>query len=199
MGNWYTNVSLKEVQQSDVLGVLKELGRKAYVTPIVAGWVTVYDQQTDRFDLGDLESLALTLSMRLSCLALAACNADDDVLWLGLYENGALVTRYGSTRSAFEDGNEFPNLKDVTTALVNMSGRPEVRSRVWRVLRKRHSILGLLNLIFRTRLAYLFEIQRHFDLTGLLGMPRTAVGLGYGYVDRGDTPEGIDRETLKRT
>jgi len=30
-------------------------------------------------------------------------------------------------------------------------------------------------------------------------MPRAAVGLGYSYVNRGETPEGMDRATLRRT
>jgi hypothetical protein len=30
-------------------------------------------------------------------------------------------------------------------------------------------------------------------------MPRAAVGLGYTYVNKGQTPEGMDREALRRT
>jgi hypothetical protein len=49
-----------------------------------SGWIVVYDQQSDDFDLSIPESLALTLSTRLSCTALASCQADDDVLGLAL-------------------------------------------------------------------------------------------------------------------
>ena len=125
MGNWYTNVSVKGAQQSDVVSALEELGRRAYVTPEVSGWIVVYDQQTDDFDLGILESLALTLSTRLSCTALASCNADDDVLWLALYENGSLSTRYASSRKAFEDGNEFPDTKEAAQVLARVFEKPE--------------------------------------------------------------------------
>jgi hypothetical protein len=199
MGNWYTNVAVKGAQQTHVVAALEELGRRAYVTPETSGWIVVYDQQTDEFDLGVLESLALTLSTRLSCTALASCNADDDVLWLAVYENGGLSTRYASSRKAFEDGGEFPDLRETAQVLARVFEKPDVNSQVLSVLRKSHGILGLPSLYLKIRLAYVVEVQRHLDLSNLLGMPRAAVGLGYTYVNKGETPEGIDREALRRT
>jgi hypothetical protein len=60
-------------------------------------------------------------------------------------------------------------------------------------------MLGLLSLYLKIRLAYIVEVTRHLDLTNLLGMPRAAVGLGYTYVSKGETPEGMQREALRRT
>src|SRR5580704_2453984 len=199
MGHWYTNVAVKGAQQSDVVAALEELGRRAYVTPETSGWIVVYDQQTDEFELGILESLALTLSTRLSCIALASCNADDDVLWLALYENGSLSTRYGSSRKAFEDGDEFPELQETAQVLTRVFEKPEAKNQVLTILRKSHGFLGLLSLYFKIRLAYVVEVQRHLDLSNLLAMPRAAVGLGYTYVNKGETPEGMNREALRRT
>jgi hypothetical protein len=199
MGNWYTNVSLRGAQQADVITALEELGRRAYVTPETSGWIVVYDQQTDEFDLGILESLALTLSTRLSCTALASCNADDDVLWLALYENGSLSTRYASSLESFEDGSEFPDLKETAEVLSRVFQKPEANNQVLRLLRKAHGVLGLLSLFLKFRIAYITEVARHLDLSNLLGMPRAAVGLGYRYVNKGETPEGMDREALRRT
>jgi hypothetical protein len=199
MGNWYTNVAVQGAQQSDVVAVLEELARRAYVTPETSGWIVVYDQQTDDFDLGILESLTLTLSTRLSCTALASCNADDDVLWLALYENGILSTRYASSRKEFEDGGEFPDLKDVAQVLARVFEKPAAKNLVLSLLRKSHGALGLLSLLLKIRVAYIVEVQRHLDLSNLLGMPRAAVGLGYTYVNKGETPEGMDREALRRT
>ena len=199
MGNWYTNVSVKGAQQSDVVALLEELGRRAYVTPETMGWIVVYDQQTDEFDLGILESLALTLSTRLACTALASCNADDDVLWLALYENGSLSTRYASSRKAFEDGEEFPELAEAAQVFARVFQRPEAKQQVLSLLRKSHGILGLLSFYLKIRLGYIVEVARHLDLSNLLGMPRAAVGLGYTYVNKGEIPEGIDREGLRRT
>jgi hypothetical protein len=199
MGNWYTNVAVKGAQQSQIVALLEELGRRAYITPDASGWIVVYDEQTDEFDLGALESLALTLSTRLSCIALASCNADDDVLWLGLYEDGILASRYTSSRSAFEDGDEFPDSRSAAEAFSRVLQKETAARRLLRVLSKTHGFLGLLNFVFRFRIAYIFEIQRHSDLSELLDLPRAAVGLGYKYVHRGETPEGMDRAALLRT
>lgn len=199
MGNWYTNVSVKSTQQSEVVAALEELGRRAYVTPETAGWIVVYDQQTDEFDLGILESLGLTLSTRLCCTALATCNADDDVLWLALYENGSLSTRYASSRKAFEDGDEFPSLRETAQVLSRAFEKPAARNEILRILGKRHGFLGLLSHYLKVKMAYVVEIQRHLDLANLLDMPRAAVGLGYTYINKGETPEGMGREGLRRT
>jgi len=199
MGNWYTNVAVKGAEQAQVVATLEELGRRAYVTPERSGWIVVYDQQTDEFDLGILESLALTLSARLSCTALASCNADDDVLWLALYENGELLTRYASSRNAFEDGDEFPDPKESAQVLARVFAKPDATNQTLTVLRKSHGILGVLSLWFKIRLAYAVEVHRHLDLSNLLSMPVAAVGLGYRYVDKGALPEGMDREALRRT
>jgi hypothetical protein len=118
MGNWYTNISLQGVSQAEILHVLEELGRRAYVTPAISNWCTLYDQECDRFDLDVLESLTLTLSMRLNCTALASFNADDDVLRLGIYESGNRTARYASTRASFEDGTDFPEPSGVAAPFV---------------------------------------------------------------------------------
>ena len=79
MGNWYTNICVKGRQQSHVIDAL-ELGRRANVTPDSGGWIILYDPECEKFDLDLLPSLALTISTRLSCIALASFNADDDSL-----------------------------------------------------------------------------------------------------------------------
>jgi hypothetical protein len=199
MGNWYTNISVKGAQQSEVIAALDELGRRAYVAPDTRGWVLLYDQECDKFDLDSLESLALTISARLSCTALASLNADDGILWLGVYENGKLTTRYASDRKQFEDAAEFPPIEDVAGVLCRIFEKLEKSDQVRKILRRPHGALGLLSYFFKTRLAYLFEVLRHGDLADALGMPSGSVGLGYKYVDRGETPPDVEREELRRT
>src|SRR6266849_6463467 len=62
MGNWYTNICVSGAPQSDVIAPLNELGRRAYVTAETGGWIILYDQECDKFDLDVLESLAMTFS-----------------------------------------------------------------------------------------------------------------------------------------
>jgi len=199
MGNWYTNICVKGAQQSEVVALLDELGCRAYVTPDAGGWIVLYDQECDNFDLDSLESLALTISTKLSCTALASFNADDDILWLGLYESGKLTTRYSSERKHFEDAEEFPPIEDVAAALCRIFAKPERSGRVRKILGRPHGILGLLSVFSGIRPAYLAEVLRHGDLAEALGFPPGSVGLGYEYVNRGETPPDVKRETLRRT
>src|SRR6266849_10430777 len=183
MENWYTNICVKGPRKSQVMAVLDELGRRTYVPPGMNGWIIIYDQETDKFDLNELESLALTISTRLSCTALASFNADDDVLWLGIYENGKLATRFSSDRKQFEEAAAFPPIEEVAAVLCQIFAKPEKSARVRNILRRPHGILGLLPSFSRIRLAYLFEVLRHRELADALGIPSGTIGLGFKYVD----------------
>jgi hypothetical protein len=198
MGNWYKNVSLKDVRPADVLSQLNDFGRVAVVTPSIEGWVVVFDQECEKFDLDTLESLALTLSTRLRCSAVACFNADDDVLWFAVYKSGERTSRYASSLEEFEDRSEFSSPSEFASALCREFGKPEHANRVRAILRRHRGLLGLLTLI-NIRLAYVAEIQRHQDLAALLGMPIASIGLGYQYVSRGELPVGMDSDTLLRT
>jgi len=199
MGNWYTNICVKGAQQPDVAAALDELGRRAYLTPDLGGWIVIYDQESDKFDLNELESLALTISTRLACTAVASFNADDDVLWLGIYENGKLSARYTSAQIHFEDGGEFPLIPEVAEVLCRIFHSPEKDEQVRRILGRPHGFLGLLSTFSKIRIAYVVEVLRHADLAEALGMPLASVGLGYEYVNRGETPEGLSRGKLRKT
>jgi hypothetical protein len=199
MGNWYTNISLQGVSQAEILHVLEELGRRAYVTPAISNWCTLYDQECDRFDLDVLESLALTLATRLNCTALATFNADDDILWLGVYNGGDRTARCASTRAFFEDGGDFPEPGEVAALLCRIFDKSRASAAVQRILRRPHSGAGLLAIILRIPFAYLFEISRHQDLQKVLELPIASVGGGYKYVDRGEVPQGIAPEMMKKT
>lgn len=190
MGNWYTNVCIKGSAQNVVVSALDELGRRAYVTPEITRWPIVYDPESDKFDLNELESLTKALFTRLSCVVRASFNADDDVLWLGAYEKGTLTTRYASDRRLFEDGLEFPAIDKVAKVLCRIFER--------NIRRRPPSVLGLLSVLPRVPFAYVAAVLRHRDLADVLGFPQGSVGLGYKYVDRGEAPEGLNRERLQK-
>lgn len=198
MGNWYTNIALKEVSPSGVLRSLSELGRRAIVNPAQSGWVTVFDEECDKFDVDTLESLALTLSTQLHCPALPCFNADDDILWFALYEDGRRVSRYASSLGEFEDANEFPPVGEFAAELCRIVEKPDRVNQARTVLRRGHNALGLLRLKNIT-IAYVMEIHRHMDLAKLVGLPSASVGLGYKYVARGELAEGVQPENLLKT
>jgi hypothetical protein len=198
MGNWYTNVALKNVAAAEVLPVLGQLGRRAIVNPAQHGWVTVFDEECEKFDLDVLESLALTLSSELPCIALPCFNADDDVLWFAIYENGRRISRYASATQEFEDAKEFPAVREFAAELCRAFEKPDRRKELGTVLRRGHGALGLLRLANLT-LAYVVEIDRHMDVAKLIGLPSASVGLGFNYVSRGELAAGMRPETLLKT
>jgi hypothetical protein len=111
-----------------------------------------------------------------------------------------IAPRYASTRAFFEDGADFPEPSEVAAVLCRVYDKPQAAAAVRRILRRPHSgAAGLLAIILRIPFAYLFEISRHQDLQKALDLPTGSVGGGYKYVDRGETPEGITHEMIRKT
>jgi hypothetical protein len=197
MGNWYTNICVRGVPPDQVARALEELGRRAFVTPALSDWVFVYDEQCDEFDLHVLESLSLTLSAQLACTAVASFNADDDVLWLGVYEQGVLSMRYASSLNMFEDGNDFPTVKKAAEVMARVFNKPQEVGKLRRILGRGHGALGILRLV-GIQIQYLFEVLRHQELALLLGLPADAAVLGHKYLRNGERPSGIAQDALLR-
>jgi hypothetical protein len=87
-----------------------------------------------------------------------------------------------------------PVRKDAVPRFDRKGRARQVRS----ILNRPRGFLSLLTLV-KIRLAYVFEIERHQDLAGLLAMPAASVGLGYTYVERGEFVPGMQAGTVLRT
>ena len=95
MGSSYTNVTVRHERVEDVVAALRSRGRSAFVSPPERGCVVVFDAVTEEQDAAELEWLALQLSKRLGCAALAVLVHDDDLLYYVLFESGnALRVRH---------------------------------------------------------------------------------------------------------
>src|SRR5947209_8522882 len=163
MGNFYTNVSLRTSERSAVIRHMREQGRACFVSQTNSGCTVVYDRRCEEQDVNDLEALTLELSGTLHCAALAVLNHDDDVLWMGLAQNGRWVTTYDSSQS--------------------FSGSAIQIALTFKVL----GLLPLLWLLMRWPFM-LFEMWRHTAIAWALGLPNFSVGLGYHYLAQGERP-----------
>ena len=163
MGNFYTNVSLRTSERSAVIRHMREQGRACFVSQTNSGCTVVYDRRCEEQDVNDLEALTLELSGTLHCAALAVLNHDDDVLWMGLAQNGRWVTTYDSSQS--------------------FSGSAIQIALTFKVL----GLLPLLWLLMRSPFM-LFEMWRHTAIAWALGLPNFSVGLGYHYLAQGERP-----------
>jgi hypothetical protein len=187
MGSFYTNITLRGPSQEQIVETLTQLRKRAYVSPTINGFTVICEQRCDTQEISILHSLATSLSARFKCPTLAILNHDDDVLWYGLYNQGRAVDEYDSTPGYFEGRSSRPEGGDANKLCELMGGRNTAK--VKSILRKSSGGLR----------GYLFAAQRHEDLMRALGMPTFSVGLGYEYIERGELPPDLSRDTLKRT
>ena len=173
MGNFYCNFTTRGPSADEIARVLNEHRRTAYVTPTHAGKTVVFDRAADELDPAEFDAVGTLLSRELTCPALAAAVADDDELWLVLYESGKRRVEYssrGANRGAY--------------ALSRAFGRPWMFPLVWVLLQWPYLI---------------FESWRHGLLAKALGLPAWCVATGYRYIERDELPDGLTVTDLRRT
>jgi hypothetical protein len=181
MGNFYANISLDTTDIDAVAGAIARLDRQAYVARDARA-TYVFDERCDEQDLDELERLATALSKDLGCVALAACNHDDDALVILLAKGGALIDRYDST-PGFDDTPGPPSGGDAAR-LCAAFGVPDQRRAVGALLRRSHEQIAM-------------EVDRHVALCRLFGLSARMSVLGYRYVDRGELVESAELPTLR--
>ncbi len=185
MGNFYTNFTLGGVDQ---LAAAKELaGRSCLVTPAVNNSVVVFDSASEKQDQREIASLAEMLSQRLKCAVLAVLNHDDDILWYQLYSKGQLEDEYNSTPGYFDASQVTAPSGGDAKKLCAAFGSGNVA-------KVEHILSSSLE-----DGEYAFAFQRHEALVHALGISPYGVGLGYGYLEDGDMPDGLSSADVIRT
>jgi hypothetical protein len=183
MGHFYTNITVKGPNQSDIAQVMEEQSRHALVSPSYGDLTVVFDGDSESQD-GSVFELAKHLSQELRCIALAITNHDDSVLYYQLCEHGELIDDYNSSPGYFDGPTLGP-----------AGGDAEVLCRVFGASRPDliESILRHNDFADRNDRRYVFEINRHRDLAAALTLPSVAVGFGLRYLSEVDElPEGLD-------
>ena len=187
MGSFYTNVTLRTTDRDGVRKHLSAAGRHAYISPPAAGAVVVFDRACEEQDPKELDVLTSLLSHQCACPALVVRIHDDDILWYGLYEAGALVDEYSSAPDYFDGGGAPPAGGDAMR-LCAAFARPDVEA----------ELHGILHRLKDASDAYTFETERHAAVVEALGLPSAAVGTGYNYLEAGELPPELVMEDLVR-
>ena len=185
MGNFYANVTLRAADTDAIVQTLTSQRRRALVAPAIAGCTVIFDEAIEGASR-ELARFAAELSRRHGCATLAVMIADDDVLWYALYQAGRLDHEYDSNPN-YDSGPPAPPKGGNGAALASAFGVPERAAELERVLRVPSGQEG-----------YLFEHKRHAELVRLLGLPDIAVASGYGYIEGGELPEGLEESDLRR-
>jgi len=173
MGNFYCNFTLRGPSRDQIVRVLDDKRRHAFVSPTLHDLTIVYERESNQLNGTQINAVGNLLSKELSCTALAAANADDDELWLGLFIHGELTSEYssrGANRGAF--------------AMCRAFGRRLKTPIVWIVLQSPW---------------FVFESFRHALLAKLLGIPSLWIISGYRYIERGEIPHGLSKDDLQQT
>lgn len=173
MGNFYCNFTTRGPTADQIVDVLSAGGRSAFVSPTVGGKTVVFDERADELDPTEIDAVGELLSHKLDCPVLAAAVADDDELWLCVYYDGERSVEY-SSRGANRGAGTF----------CRAFGRPWMVPVVWTVMQWPYLI---------------FESWRHAMLARLLGLPTWCVAAGFGYIEDGELPQGLDASKLRRT
>ena len=104
MGNFYTNIVVRGSNARSAIAALRD--RAAFVAEVDDA-TFVYDERCDGQRVDELRALAKHLSKECRAPTLAALNHDDDVLWIALARDGAIVDVYESN-PGFERGKSEP-------------------------------------------------------------------------------------------
>jgi hypothetical protein len=176
MGKFYVNFSVKSTDQQQVAEVLRDAGRVAIVSPPQAGYVVVYDEETDRQALASIVQVGTLLSESVNAPVLAVLNHDDRILRYWLFEKGAIVDAYDSRPDYFNkfflDLNEDDDdeMKDIDTTQIS---RPEKLKDCFKL----NLDLAKVKKILRNK--YPSETSRHQIFATELGLPDWSVRVGY--------------------
>lgn len=190
MGNFYTNITIRDVGQDQIVDYFTAKGRNAYVSPAIGGYTVVFDRETEQQEPSVIEALASDLSRQFECAVLAVLNHDDDIFWYQLYQYGRLIDEYNSTPGYFDPDAE-PSAPDGGDA-----GKLCAAFDAAGAVEEVESILRTSSLSDE---GYLFAVDRHSDMVKALRLPTCAVGTGYEYLEHGDMPQGLDPADLRRT
>jgi len=173
MGNWYANITVSGPSQADVLAVLREWRRTAFVSVLSRGHVVIYDRDCRRMDGDDSERLAAKLTAHFACTALIALNADDDVLWLCAYDRGERVVEYDSSTPA----------RNGAIGLCRAMGRPLLTPILWLVLQG----------------PFIFAVFRHMTVCRVFGLPADLCTHGYPGEDDGTLIDDVLPDLFQAT
>ena len=93
----YVNYHVRSADPAAVAAAVAALAQgRAYVTPAADGWVTLYDQVSERQDAYEIGRLAGELSAKLATAVLALVVAEGTLFVYYLFDGGDLLDEYNS-------------------------------------------------------------------------------------------------------
>ena len=112
MGASLTNYQVRGKSAAEVSEAVASLVQsRAYVSPEKNGWVTIYDEASDRQDDKIITSMAAGLSKTLNTPVFAFFVHDSDIVVYWLFRNGRLADEFNSAPDYFQEVGEAEKLR----------------------------------------------------------------------------------------
>ena len=174
MAAFFTNY---QIHTNSVAAIKKALGplikSRAYVSPEMNGWITVYDEASDEQDQAVLTRTAAALSQALETAVFAFLVHDSDVAMYWLYEKGDLADEYNSAPDYFgEDVSEQARalVRGNPDRLLPLCVSGTTRAQIEAVIHPTDGLPLMAEEIFA-------------DLAKLLGIDDARISLGFTYFE----------------
>lgn len=174
--NTFTNIAIKTDDRDKVIQTLRDLKRRAYVSPLTAGYIVVFDAGTERMP-NTLPELVVTLSERLKCATIGVYDHNDSLLILVTAKDGQKVDHYASNPGYFE-GKRDPPVGGDSSKIQAALGLQNENKRLQELL---------------TSQSYDIEYERHNEIIKVLGLPDYCSAAGHAYFRADTLPWKYDR------
>jgi hypothetical protein len=183
-GQFYANITVADATAADVVPLLREYHRVAYVAGHRGGVVVFHE------DFDTQEQFARDLSARLQRPTLLAMVFGGTILLYHLYVNGEQVDAYvSSPHEGLELDGPTPE------------GNAELLCEAFGTEHRLASVRRILNRPAKPDTDYAYAVNRHGELLRALNLPLISAGTGFAAIDAGELPHapGFDPSTLVRT
>ncbi len=194
MGAFFTNYQVRSDSAAKVATEVRRWAKnRAFVSDAKNGWVTLYEEASDKQDVERLQQLAHDLSGHLETAVFAFLVHDSDVLLYWLYEAGKLSDHYNSRPDYFAAAGE----KVAATTWQRLGGNPAALRRLCRPGTRVQTLEKILHRVplsgedflnsakRKKKLAFDFEEQRLRELACVLGLDEHRACLGFHDLERG--------------
>lgn len=185
MGNFYANITTRNISVDLIKKYLKSNNLSAYVIKVANDYCAIFEAVCDEQNGDHISSLLKEISGQFSCPAIAVLNHDDDILAYELWLNGEKVDEYDSCPGYFQADEDRMQPEGGNAKLLSeLMGNGNNVNDIERLLRSNKGN------------EFSFAIDRHESIAKAVGIPLQTVGYGYTYISNGEMPKGVLPESI---
>ena len=194
MGLFYTNTTLRLADQNPVIDFMKTNRRTGYISPVINGYVVVFDRETEDQNETAITKLTSKFSRQLKCVAFTVLILDGDIFAYWLYRNGKWLDKY----------NAIPNYFDDKVDSAPTGGNASKLCEALDVLEAFAAVQHLFDRLYRGNVddvwdeGFLIGEDVHRQFVKVLGLPVISVETGFYTIENDFGRDDLDKSSLVR-